>query len=307
LEPIYLFDPWLVEVSHLDTPEVAAKRYEALIALGDLHRKYGMRPVCFLPYDRIQEFYSEKANSQRRDWHQVFRIMTSIFLAEKQGQHVEILGTPCPDLPEDWLCALGECGCDEEAPSWRKPVVFLAEVRSSAWPNHAEKNRVLSYKAKDGEEKYERNLVCIENYRQHAFFESDLDPWRLGHDPDSTKVLPRPIEDDILPLTFTFTQIFNKLQEKIEWTCGQSEKAYFIPEEGWDPRRFNRHDWRETNIFPKNTVKESRSKHNGRSGYVDREKRIWLWHNEEQHWDVQLTGREYWSISNNGNVLKRHI
>lgn len=308
MEPVYLFDPWLVELHETDTPETTLKRYSALTKMQELHRKYAMRRVRFLTKDQLYEFYANYTKSQRNDVREIVQIIKSVLLTPTcQAQPVEIVDRSCPTLSAQWLNALGGSSTD-----WRRPIVVLPEARTANWPNHTLKGRELKYKINGSAEPTSRNLVCIERYDQHTYFEPDLDPWRFGaigmpvetgtgERIESIQMLPRPF-----PLTFTFTQIFQELQARMEWSCGHTEKAYFIPEIGWDPRLITQKDWRENKIFGKAIVRGSRSKHDGRSGPIDREKHIWLWHSEERHWDVQLPGGGYWSVSYDGRVLKKN-
>ena len=308
MKPNYLLDPWLVDVKTDDLPEDVLKRGNALNKTQNIHRKYGMERVRFLSSDRLHAFYTTYSNSRRPDVRELFLIIKSILLPTGgQTPPVELLDTPCPDFTEyeHWLCTLGEHGIDNTAPNWRRPFVLIPESRPSNWPGTPENNFMLRYKINGDAAIFERSLVCIEKYEQHTFFETAIDPWRLRSSgaSDIIKMLPRPF-----PLSDTFTQIFNALQGRVEWFSEQTEKAYFIPEAGWDPRTFTLEGWRDKGIFKKETLQESRSKHNGRSGYVDREGRIWIWHAEESHWDVQFpkgSKWKYWSVSNSGAISKK--
>ncbi len=195
------------------------------------------------------------------------------------------------------------------APDWRNPIVLFPKARSLNWPNQNHTRGLLRYKGIVNPDVFDRSLVCIKEYSQHRFFETALDPWRIGcsENSDTAKTLPRPLS--LLPLKITFSKMFDILQSRIEWSCGETNKGYFIPTVDWDPRVISISAWKNNTIFKRNTLTESRSKHNGRSGPVDRSERIWLWHEEEGHWDVQFpkgSDWSYWSISNNGTILRKH-
>lgn len=309
MEPVYLFDPWLVEFSESDTPDTILNRYTALTKMQDLHRTYGMRRVRFITSDQLHEFYSKNSKSQRNDIRVIARIFNSILITPAcQTQPTEIVDRPCPTLTEHWLGALGGSTTD-----WRRPTIVVPEARTEDWPNHGLREREIKYKINGSAESITRNLVCIETYDQHAYFEPDFDPWRIGaigmpseiasgsigERREGMHMLPRP--KHILPLAYTFTQIFQKLHERIEWSCGKSEMAYFIPEVGWDPRTISQETWRykTIQIFRTGTMSD------GRRGYLDRENRVWLWDPKENHWDVQFPSGGYYSVSHNGRILKK--
>jgi len=320
MNPVYLLDPWLLELNKKDSPETILKRYNALMKINDLHRKYGMRRVRFLTLDQLLEIYANNTKPQRYDGREIFHIIKStLLLTGSKVQPVEIVDCPCPPLAADWLSALGEHGCDEIAPSWRRPMIVLSEARSASWPNPTEMRREINYKIKGNSKVITRNLVCIESCDQHTFFEPDLDPWRIGaigtpagtvsggvavrH--EAIKRLPRPLA--ILPLTLTFSEIVQELLKRIDWFCGQEKQAYYIPPQGWDPRTLNKGEWRDGNVFPTDTVKDIRNIKRdliGKRGPVDREGRIWLWdllHNS--HWDVQFPDGSHLNVSSDGRIL----
>lgn len=306
MEPVYLFDPWLIEFNGSDTPETILERYSALTKMQELHRKYGMRRVKFITIDQLYEFYANHTKSQRSDIREIAQIFKSILITPAcQALRTEIVEVPCPDLSVQWLNALGGTSSH-----WRKPIIVLPEVRSTSWPDHTEKSRELKYKINGSTVPTERNLVSIESYDKHTYFEPDLDPWRIGsvgtpaqkvsgaigERREAMRRLPRPLH--LLPLTHTFTLIFQKLQERIEWSCNHTGEAYFIPEQDWDPRTISKESWRQNQIFRTGALPD------GRRGNLDRENRIWLWDPKENHWDVQLPGGGYYSVSHDGRILK---
>jgi len=188
----------------------------------------------------------------------------------------------------------------------------VPEARTESWPNHGLSEREIKYKINDSVESITRNLVCIESYDKHEYFEPDLDPWRIGAigSPAETstgrrgesqesivKALPRPLH--LLPLSFTFTKVVEELQKNVDCSCGQESKAYYIPLKDWDPRTICCEAWRRGNIFPTGRVS------GGRSGPIDRDGFIWLWDQlHKNHWDVQLSdGSKHRNVSPDGEIL----
>jgi len=321
LKPCYLIDPWLLDLKPEDNTEVRFTRLTSLMKLEVLHAKYGMLPVKFVDEDfRNSLLNNHPGIYQRREWEKVGKLLSHTFLhARIHGQPVEIVDTPCPVLSAQaqWLNALGENGCDDSPRNWRRPIIVFPEARSASWPNHTEKNRELKYKINGSTKPTTRNLVCIERYDQHTYFEPDLDPWRIGaigmpaeevsgavgERRETNRRLPRPLH--LLPLKLTFTQIWEKLQKRLDWSCEREGRAYYIPREEWDPRTIGRDDWRGgKKIFP--TVSLQNPGHfPTERGVIDREGRIWIWDvQKNHHWDVQLPGGKHKNVSPDGSLLR---
>ncbi len=281
--------------------------------MSELHRTYGMRRVQFITEEQISDFYIKASWRRRDDYVEVFRIISSLLLDdEAEGRPAVIKETPCPTLTSQWLTALGAHGSNDLPPTWRTPIIFVPEMRSGEWPNQDIDGRELKYKIDDRTEINSRNLVSLERYEEHRNFEPDLDPWRYGatgRPPETVggavderrealRRLPRPPED-ILPLHLTFSEIVQRLERRLDWTCGRPGRVYYIPPEGWDPRTKYREEWRSGDVFPKGFVKkEDGSRY---YGPIDREKRIWLWDlKENHHWDVQLPNGKHLNVSHDG-------
>jgi hypothetical protein len=312
LKPCYLVDPWLLDLKPEDSTELRFSRLTSLKKLKELQGKYGMSPVKFVDDEFRKSLLNNHHNFQRREWEEVGKLLASATFREApHGQSVGIVDRPCPTLSAQWLSALGKNGCDDSSSNWRRPIIVLPEVRSSSWPNSADKGRELKFIISGRADPTMRNLVCIERYDQHTYFEPDLDPWRIGaigmpaekvtgnvgERREANRRLPRPM--DLLPLKLTFTQIWEKLQRRLDWSCEHEGRAYFIPREEWDPRDISREIWRNgNNIFKTDKVQD------GRRGPVDREGRVWLWDWEKNsHWDVQLPDRSHRNISPDGEIL----
>lgn len=323
MKQCYLLDPWLLELKPEDSRDVRFKRLTSLKKLIDLNAIYDMTPVKFVDDEFRTSLMSNRSTFQRQEWGEVGKIIAHTSLGTKaQGLPVEIIDTPCHALSAEgplsaqWLTALNEHGCGEDPPVWRRPIIIFSETRSTSWPNHDEKNRELKYKINGSTEPTARNLVCIENYNQHTYFETDLDPWRIGAfgTPDkivtgavserreATRRLPRPLQ--LLPLNLTFTKIWEKLQVRLDWSCGEAGRAYFIPPTDWDPRTIDREEWRGGRIF--RTVSLSQpGRYPTERGIVDRESRIWVWDKlKNHHWDVQLTSGSHINVTHEGVIVE---
>lgn len=313
MKTCYLVDPWLLDLKPEDGTEVRFKRLTALMKLKELHEKYGMVPVKFLDDKFRESLVNSHSNFQRLEWGEVGKLLiNATFSKAPQGKPVEIIGSSfLPILPTHWLSALSEIGCDQSPSNWRRPVIVIPEARTRNWPNYTEKRLELKYKVQGITEELARNLVCIETYNQHTYFEPDLDPWRLGcvgePKPDgllseralTCMRLPRPPQINLkLPLG----QLVKELAAISSWRCGTGDSYFYLPPERWNPMNEEKSTWRNATTFSKRRISAGRMK--GAYGYRDRDNRIWLWHEAENHWDVQLAGgANYAKVSYNGKIL----
>jgi hypothetical protein len=302
----YLLDPWFVELKPTDVDAERFNRLSALNQVMELGRRFGLSPVGFIDEEFLSGFSSDFRNYQRPDGHAIGSIIASLIIKERHNEEAVISDSPCPVLPPNWRKALDHCGREIESPHWRRPIIVISELRSETWPRVTE----IGFRTSSDEQIRRRNLVYIERYERHVYCEPDLDPWRLGavgplmeERSDAVRErhlmrqrLPRPRH--ILPLNLTFDQIVQILRSHMNWSCGQSGRAYYLPPEDWNPNSISQADWRHGNAFPTDTVD------GGRRGYRDREGRIWLWdqfHNI--HWDVQLPGGRHQNVSPEGIIL----
>lgn len=318
MKPCYLIDPWLVELKADDSTEVRFNRLTALRQLKTVHVKYGMKPVKFIDRELRESILNNHHNFQRQEWAEVGRLISHIVLSNiLDDRRIKILDSPFPSLlPAQWINALAESGRDSSPPNWRTPAIVFSGARTSSWPNPGDSARELNYEIVGTTKPIARNLVCIERYDEHTYFEPDLDPWRIGvvgtlgriasgaigERRESSRRLPRPLHR--LPLDLTLTEIVEELQNRMDWSCDEKGKAYFLPSQAWDPRIIDRDDWRENEIkiFPSGTVMRGGKKIRGN---VDRNGRIWLWDPKENHWDVQWPGGDYTRVSQDGTVLDK--
>lgn len=299
MKPNYLIDPWLIDLTTVDNTEVRYNRLTSLKNLKKIYEKYEMVPVRFVDEEFRTSLLSDFRTFQRPEWVEVGRLLSHLSINQKiESLPAEIIDTPCPDLLVQWahwLCALGESGSDDTPPSWRGPTIFLPATRSALWPNHDENNRELRYKANGNTEPSKRNLVCIENYDRHAYFEPDLDPWRLGcvgdpkpdapvdERPATCRRLPRPPQ---LRTTVPLSQLAAEARKITNPSCGMDDHYFYLPPVSWQPTERGRENWRNNSFECNGVVLKERGK--TESGYVDRNDHVWVWDKgEKDHWDVK--------------------
>ncbi len=303
-----LVDPWLVDVQPEDSLLVRYERLQAIDKLLNLVRDTPADWVKFLTEDFIQVFTNNYVNFQRPDGPLIYSLIKLLSPYHPLVEDPAVLcQTQIPNLPDTWRRALCHCAASDEAPKWRYPMVMVPEIRNAEWPP----GNVLKFNA--GESARIRNLVRIERYMDHIYFQPDLDPWRLNAcgDPtteerdcdarrDTWKRLPRPPE---LPPNLTFDQLQVALQGHVASTNGEGTEMYFVPDPiRWNPKEHPRDRWRNCSVFNREQVQEGQRA--GRRGYLDRDGRIWIWHNEESHWDVQIVNvKPHEKVSHTGLIL----
>jgi hypothetical protein len=82
------------------------------------------------------------------------------------------------------------------------------------------------------------------------------------------------------------------------WEIGG--KYYFLPGNNWQPDEIDEVPWRKGNTFP-----HAKCTHCGKKWPIDSKQQIWCWDETHRHWDVQLLGTEYWSISHDGTLIEK--
>lgn len=92
-----------------------------------------------------------------------------------------------------------------------------------------------------------------------------------------------------------------RLQKRFTFTTTDNN-FYYVPPEEWNPLNISKQNWRDGS-FPIRSVRLGRRA--GKSGYRDRGgRRIWVWHDEECHWDVQIgEGADHINVSHTGKNL----
>lgn len=216
-----------------------------------------------------------------------------------------------PNLRESWKRALrDELG---DLTDWRNPQIVVPIIRRSDWNPAANEVEILCGPCGDQLEfAHHCVLVNLENYAVHPFAIPDLDPWDVrctapngGH----PCYLPNPLIPDSDPLQNNFrrvpvTQICDELEEACRRGWQVNGKCFYIPPPDWRPEAISQVAWREGRAFPHKFSKERQQ-----TGYRDLAGRIWLWHKGsgghkgEDHWDVQMGGKDYIKVKHTGEPL----
>ena len=307
-----LVDPWIVLFSETDRA-ANADRLAAIRDLLGISESNSVEFVRFLSPEQISEFYSmtHKLPFEYSDG-ELFEVMKHLeFLEEPLEIDPPRFGAnsiPPANCDGCWCGILAACAAKENAPAWRNPMIVFPDARRTEWP----KGHEIEFDIAEG--RRVRNLVCIECCDEHPHFSTDLDPWRLNacgepvvgaRDCDERrptwKRLPRP--PSLLP-SLTFEQLHSKLQDAVEPSNDDETRLYFVPCVGWNPNKYGRDEWRTCKVF--DTQKVSVGPRAQKRGPIDRKDRIWIWDDEECHWDVQIDGgKDYWTVNWKGEVLKK--
>ena len=310
-----LVDPWLTDVSETDH-SANDNRFNAISVLLGLQQSTPLEFARFLDDTFFSDFYTRYRTVYRGTFGGILsRFLKHLELnGSTESEPAEFLSGPIPDdCNETWRRVLAEQAELDDAPVWRCPVVMVPEVRDAEWPQEDEINFSV------GEGTRVRNLVRIEKYQDHPYFQPDLDPWRLnacgepigetrerGERRPTWKRLPRPPE---LPESLSFDQLQVALQGDINSTNEEGTELYFVPAPiGWNPNEHQRDPWRNCTAFIRKQVQIGLRA--DWPGYLDRDGRIWVWHDEEGHWDVQIRdvqikdGQRRDNVSHKGEILR---
>jgi hypothetical protein len=305
-----LLDPWLVTFSSADSnDDLNAKMGPLKRVFDELQKEYPLEVVRFIAPEEYAGFWNEFPKCRFvADKMSVIRFINRLSMSNTpQVEPARITDMPCPTLPEPWLKVLADNGNTDTPPKWRYPMVLLPDIRKSNWP------RVDEINYTHGDSPKQRNLVPIERHQDHKFFISDIsprDPWRLecvglpiSYDGsleqkrNTWRRLPCPPE---LVGARTLQELFERLQERFAFTTTDAN-FYYVPPQEWNPLNINRQSWRDGS-FPKVLIRLGPRA--GKSGQRDRDGRIWVWHDEECHWDVQINeGACHINVSHTGRNL----
>jgi hypothetical protein len=204
---------------------------------------------------------------------------------------------PDPPLDRNWKQALRE---ELEEDDWRRPQIVVSATRTDHWPHSNEISIVCEDRA---EKTYSRVLVRLDEYVRHPFAITDFDPWlnpQHHHPPGANPrtmhpcVLPRPLEVSGVSLV----NLAGALEEarRLGWKRGA--KYCFIPPTGYDPAAIDQQQWRKGRGF------EWKRLTSNLAGPIDYKGQVWAWDSGERHWDVQLVGGGYMTISHDGTDLR---
>ncbi len=282
-----------------------------LLSVTDIEQNYPVHVAGYLSRDHVESILF--------DW-RLYRLYQGnngrklVNLIEQLELKQEPISTPARiqpniDLGETWRAVLSETSNNTTSSLWRNPIILASNMAGSLLPDEYE----LCYTCQGGTRR--RNLVKIGLHVEHPYFERDLDPWRLrtvgppaGADAchadkqNTWQRLPRPKK---LSLNLSLRELVAELQKRIEYSDDDKYIDY-VPKKEWNPLGIEKDPWRNAaRIFP--TKRVQYGPRSGETGYEDRAGRIWLWHEGEYHWDVQLKdGADYRKVSYTGENRQRH-
>jgi hypothetical protein len=207
--------------------------------------------------------------------------------------------TPIPgprDLRHPWRCALRDAATDSD--DWRDPQIVVPRIRTQEWPDAEEVE--IQFDPCDNHEALpprQRVLVVLESYESHRFAVSDFDPWDLHRHAPAHQAYPCLLPKPPGLQSLALTELAIHLGPIRDW---EIDRRYcFIPPKTWTPEQVSQADWRQGRGFP-----QKKCPHCGKAGPVDFKGEVWCWDEIEGHWDVQIAGPDYWSISHDGRFLK---
>lgn len=303
-----LLDHQLFSFKTEDLPQKIDEYNEIYIEIIDLIAKYPVILARFLNASFVEAITQDWRIYQGRNGGDIARLIINLEVFEDPKLQAAIIDTASvPELNEYWCKVLSDIGSNCSPPHWRNPMIFVANFEERTWPTVNE----LVYSS--GGLTRQRILVQLESKQQHPYFEQDMDPWRLqtsvppASQEDSRenkrstwKRLPRPRE---LSCELTLLEIKEKLRSRFKFSK-TDPLIFYIPPQSWDPFSASREEWRDGKSFPQKIVQDARSPRRGMSGHLDRDGRIWVWHDEESHWDVQFEdGASHINVSYTGKNL----
>jgi hypothetical protein len=210
------------------------------------------------------------------------------------------------DLTDNWKYALRDEMTDLD--DWRTPQIIACEHRRGDWmpsmTGPADRTEV-GISCEDQEQPVIRVIAFLGSYDAHRYAKSDRDAWDLRrtkpHNEERPCYLPKPPK--LLDTTFLELETELEAVRQDGWCLGG--RYYFIPPGDWKPEHWKSKNtkgaWRDHGSFRRDVAGDGIHR-----GPLDSEGRVWSWHEEERHWDVQLPEGGYWSISQTGRLLRKH-
>ncbi len=273
--------PWPVEAC-LDpdpAPSETIRRFLFLL------QKTGLGPVRFLDPEEIAQMSYHLGERHGRGR---FALLNQFLHHCQTETDDECLATPRGGpggLKESWRRALARELRDPDA--WRNPQIVVPESRRAAWPPADEV--AIDCDACDGHPAsgpHNRVVAVLERYDQHPCASADLDPWDLRlddlptpgarlHDPCCLPKLPMLERVPVENLDTVLSEA-----RRLGWK--HAGRYFFVPPADCQLREVTMHVWRVRRAFRRSRTID------GHTGPVDFEGRIWEWHHEDRHWDVQL-------------------
>lgn len=304
-----LLDPYLFSFTSENLPLIISDLEPIFLEIIEIVRKYPVDLARFLDATFVEGIRNDWRVYQGRSGRKLVQLIENIEIIQEPALDAAIIRTTStPELNEFWRRVLSDIGSTCTGLHWRSPMMLVANHMERRWPNVKE----LEYDSRDASR--QRNLVQIGLQHLHPYFERDLDPWRLQtsappvdqaashHEKrDTWKRLPRPKE---LSKDLPLQDLVDKLCGRFSYTKADTY-FYYVPSlDDWDPFTITRQAWRDGKSFPQKHVDSVRSPRRGMYGHLDRGGRIWVWHEDECHWDVQFDdGDSHINVSHTGKNL----
>jgi hypothetical protein len=271
-----------------------------LLAFDQLCLKERLSPVPFIGEEQYDELLRLPGKISRRSPLQA--IAKYVRKSAGSTRAMPIAGPN--DLEEQWEFALHEELILEE---WRNPQIIIRESREDAWEDSMvgqHRRTEAVFRSEDSRKEYRRVVAILESYNAHLYARSDRAPWDLQRirlpEPGAPKHQQHPCALPIPPALekVEFQNIRSAAERIRNWEIGG--KYYFLPGDDWQPNDIEEAPWRGGRTF-----RHARCPHCGKEWPIDRKKQIWCWDKTHRHWDVQLIGPEYWSISHDGTLIQK--
>jgi len=302
--------PWPIGAALDANPEPLALIREFFMFLDQT----ALKPASFIGLDEQQDFY-RKLSKRNGTWlGDVLRFLNHV----KHNNPGEARAVPVngPDnLRHEWETALRDHIGD--LADWRNPQIIISERRKHDWQRcFQDGEAAIALQDREGLV-LSRVAVVIgshslkdaykyrDDYRAHKYASCDTDPWdvrRLYYPTGegahySQCFLPRP--DHLIQ--FSLDQLDAELDRLRAQPWPDNWRYWYIPPEEWRADACSKPEWRHGS-FPKRLTLNPKREH--KRGWVDYSgERVWLWHAEEGHWDVQLPGGGHMRINDKGVSL----
>ena len=288
----------------LHNPEVSF----ALIEFVNLLRKTGLNPAPFVEDQQQNELWQKLGQGppvRNGSWQPLMEFLD--LCRRPDGSMCSAMLDQAPtDIRDNWKRALRDQLGDLS--DWRNPHIVVLESRLTEWGPQRDEIVIRCEECDDqlASGPHRRVLAVLEHYGSHPFAISDCDPWDVRCTVPSGRYpcyLPNPLIPDRDPLQNNFcrvpiVQLYEKLAEAHRRGWQVNNKYFFLPPTDWRLEDVSRDDWRGGRAFPRALSTEREQ-----TGYSDFARRVWVWHEGEDHWDVQLGGTNRIKVSHTGDPI----
>jgi hypothetical protein len=292
---LLLDHPWPLD----EALDAGSPAYQTLARFSRLTARLGLQPTPFISqeeFDASSQRFVER-NHGRNVVGPWFRFAAQLVRKSNSTSVATVRGN-LPEFTVSWRAAL-----DEELairPDWRNPEIVVPETRHGDWPQNL---REVEIERSDGT-LHVRVVAPLEEFETHIFAFPDLDPWAHRRElqlpnPDARTGLDHPC---LLPKpaccnTLNFAELGNLVSRAAAegWVVNGCHR--YIPPLPFRAHGVGKTEWRAGKAFP-------RQAHERGTGYLDFERRVWIWHDKERHWDVQLADGSHLRITHEGQRLR---